>query len=422
MTAPAGDGRLTRLLLPLLAFILIAVWMKDLAVNLWTAQPGVDEQHLGHYGMDFGGMYVAGRLLNEHGPGRLYDFDLQQQLYKEFLGLPETTTRLPFAHPPPVASLFALLAHLPYTTAYLVWLAAMLALYLAGLAVLARLAPPEFHRWRLQALAMALAFSPFVVFTWYNGQISPVGFLAFCLMLAALQTGRPFLAGLALALTLYKPTLALPWLPLLLIGRRWRVLAGFAVGVASWLALGAALAGPDCWLDYWHALQRHRANMDQGLYRLPATRFVDPFSALSLWPLTPGAQKAVGALLSAGPYLLLAGAWWRWPWLGDRPRLWLLAATFAWASVLNLYTPRSDTLPVVIAAFLLAAWPPQIPAAGARLPRALAWLLAAVFLTPLVPLYLEDFAATIRVPLYTLALAALGGYALWFVYRPPPPV
>src|SRR6266566_986367 len=69
------------------------------------------------FGGDFVEFYTAGRILNQYGSHRLYDFQLQDDLTHEFL--PHLS--IPFVTPPYVAILFSSLAHFPLWLAYLIW-------------------------------------------------------------------------------------------------------------------------------------------------------------------------------------------------------------------------------------------------------------------------------------------------------------
>src|SRR5260370_26042398 len=84
-------------------------------------------------GADFAGFYTAGTLLNEYPSERLYDLELQDQLYHRLLPhlAPEVT--LPYVHPPFFAVLFRPLAWLPYAWAYIVWLLFSVGLVLTSL-------------------------------------------------------------------------------------------------------------------------------------------------------------------------------------------------------------------------------------------------------------------------------------------------
>jgi hypothetical protein len=83
---------------------------------------------------------------------------------------------------------------------------------------------------RKTGFLLALSSTPFLFETWIGGQMSVVVFFIWALFFWCLENDRRSLAGFALALCLFKPTLvALPAL-MLLIGRRWRVLGGFAAG------------------------------------------------------------------------------------------------------------------------------------------------------------------------------------------------
>src|SRR5437763_12599852 len=85
-------------------------------------------------------------------------------------------------------------------------------------------------------LLLALAFEPFIMECWLGGQLSAFGFFCVALALRLDLAGRPFRSGLVLGLCFYKPTLLVLLLPMLVVGRRFRTLAGMA-------ATGLALLG-----------------------------------------------------------------------------------------------------------------------------------------------------------------------------------
>src|SRR5437660_489102 len=62
--------------------------------------------------------------------------------------------------------------------------------------------------------------------------------------LAGGRRGHAAAAGAAFSLLLYKPTLLVLVLPLAVVGRRWRLLAGFLAGGAALAILSAVVAGP----------------------------------------------------------------------------------------------------------------------------------------------------------------------------------
>src|SRR5580693_10474107 len=92
---------------------------------------------------------------------------------------------------------------------------------------------------------LALSSTPFLFETWIGGQMSVVVFAIWVLFFWCLENQWLFLAGFVLALCLFKPTLvALPAL-MLVVGRRWRVVGGFAAGGIAMAALSVATVGLD---------------------------------------------------------------------------------------------------------------------------------------------------------------------------------
>src|SRR5262249_50153647 len=148
-------------------------------------------------------------------------------------------SQLPFVNPPFTLPPFSLLAHLPYTWSFALWLAISLALYTAGTWLIVKTAIHLPQYAKATALPLALAFSPFIVYCWGLGQLSAIG--VFCLALAIYfeRTERAFLCGLALSLCLYKPPLLVLMAPMLLFSRRFRALVGLILGLVSLTGISA---------------------------------------------------------------------------------------------------------------------------------------------------------------------------------------
>jgi glycosyl transferase family 87 len=126
-----------------------------------------------------------------------------------------------------------------------------------------------------------------------NAQLD--GFVALGIGAAIALWSRPYLAGLALGLTLLKPQLVLPLGVALLLARRWRVLAG-------WVAAGLVLLLPTLVLDpHWITdwLAQTRATV------APVSREVD---VAHLGVLLPGPAVAVLVVLAVALIVYLA---WR---------------------------------------------------------------------------------------------------------------
>jgi Glycosyltransferase family 87 len=139
---------------------------------------------------------------------------------------------LPFFYPPTFLFVVTALALFPYVAAYLGWVLATFALYVAAIRAIIG------HRF---GVMLACAF-PGVLADFMSGQN---GFLTAALLAGALglMERRPVLAGCFLGLLSYKPQLGILFPLVLVIGGQWRMLfaaAATAVLLAamSWLAFG----------------------------------------------------------------------------------------------------------------------------------------------------------------------------------------
>jgi hypothetical protein len=384
-------------------------------------------------GADFTGFYTAGTTLLPASPElpadagllpaapeRLYDNAFQDRLYHAlFPNLPEGK-KLPYVHPPFVALFFRPFARLPYAWAFAAWTALSAALYLAGLALVLRTCPALTAADRSLPWLLALSFEPFVVEAWMGGQLSAFGF--FCLALAWYCDwhGRPFASGLALGLCLYKPTLLVVLLPLLLVAWRFRTLLGFAAcGLALAGVAVVGVGGPAC-LDFGERMVGFaRVTSHDGTLQPPLYKFVDlnSFFRLLLGE-DPWRNRLLLLAVAAVPLGLLFAAGWRLDRADpDRQRL-VWAAALAGTTVFNLYVGIYDTVVVVLAAALLAEvllGRPAVP--GRALPPGFTALLVVLY----VVLWLtQPLARATGFQLGTLVLLGLTVYALYLLRAPAP--
>src|ERR1035438_1006665 len=202
-------------------------------------------------GGDFVQFYVAGKILNQYEPWRLYDLDLEVRLQHEAVPEAPKDQMLVFASAPYAGLIYRPFALLLYPWAYVAWLAFSMALYSAAVVLLLRsveLSEPQ----RRTGFLLAISSMPFLMESWIGGQIFVLGFIAVTLFVFFRARNHRFFAGLALALALFKPTLiAIPVL-MLFCGRRWRMLGGAITGAAA-LALASirmvGIKGGAAWLD-----------------------------------------------------------------------------------------------------------------------------------------------------------------------------
>ena len=182
---------------------------------------------------DFLNLYTGASLALEGRFAELHDPAVQFAREREML--PQLPALVPFVRPGFYAALLAPLALLPYKTAFALWIALQCALLLAC----------WFWAWRRfgpEALVFAALFLP-----------APLGIAIGqdCAMLLAVfiaayvlaERDRSFLSGAVLALLLWKFHLVLLWPVALLVQKRWRMLAGFAVAAAAEVTVCVALGG-----------------------------------------------------------------------------------------------------------------------------------------------------------------------------------
>ena len=192
---------------------------------------------------DFLALYAGARLA---GTSQLYDPAAINQTQVATTGMAGGEaviyTRLPW-----VALLLWPLGKLPYAWAHAIWFAMRFAAVIAFVLI--------WPHSRRSLTAVVCCWSMPLALGLANGQDAPILLLWIALSERLQKSGKPFLAGLILALCTAKFHLFL-LLPLLyLIHRRWPVLSGLAGGCAALLALSFAAGGRDWPVAYLRVLQ-----------------------------------------------------------------------------------------------------------------------------------------------------------------------
>lgn len=396
--------------------VFVSAWTLVLGLVLVVLSFATAEQRVTRFGTalmpDFAAMVVAGTMLNEHGPARLYDFDLQEQVRRAVFPRSPETERLPYVYAPWFAYLWRPIAALPYEQAGAAWLAASLALMLGGIACLWRAFPEILPSERLPFALLVLSFEPFLFECWVNGQVSSFPFFWVSAALLLESRGRSVAAGAVLALLTYKPMQPPLLFALLLIGARWRTLAGVALGGAALFAVSAALFGPSIVVDYPQRLLEY-SRIISGTAQLRLWKYVDLQTAARLL----GPPLSTIAMLVAVPLALwllaaLVRLWRRGTdgWSAQTQHAW--AATLVLLPVLNLYFAVYDmilAIPGMVVAAALLRRRSAGSGAGPGLPSSFVGAIALVWLAGLFTPGFE----TMRVNLMTLALVVLG----WKVVR-----
>ena len=354
---------------------------------------------------DFAGFYSLGRILNEYSPHDLYNYELQKKICEQVH--PRKGEYGPLPYPPFVGLFFRPATLLPYWAAYALWVITCVVLYWAGLRLaITRFFPQEPPSTRSLLYALALSYFPFIAFTAGNGQLAAIGFFAVALALHEEHHGHAFRSGAALCLCLYKPTILLLIVPMLLLTRRFRAFAGFVCGGLLLVLVTTVFEGFAVWQEFVRAILSF-GNSSVGVKNhsiLPLAKYVDLTSFSSNihgGRSVPGIVLFVCASLVA--LVLLIGFWWKSRWRGPAYQALLWAATLTWTLLLNVYVPLYDSILVVFSILITAGLRRHIPGKSTQRCFTVTWILILVCSWFSVPL-----SRSTSIQCMTLLLACLG--------------
>ena len=281
-------------------------------------------------GGDYPSFYGAGKIALAGDWDELYSADRQSE---EQAGLiDDEGGYLYFSYPPFVAGAYSALAAFEYRLSFLIHTLLMA----TALIVAIRLVWPwiESVGWPWPALlVLALAFYPLLRAV-PGGQNTALSILLLSLAVRLERDDAPFWAGLALAGLLFKPQFGVVVVPLLLLTRRWRVLAGWAVGAGFLFFVSSVLMG-GMWLgDWWDQAGTFR---DQNV-AANGPNFVSlPGFFENLLGAGDPVAFVVGYTLAGLFGLAVAYFWWRHPRSQHLERYALAAAAVVLAAPQTLY-------------------------------------------------------------------------------------
>ncbi len=245
---------------------------------------------------DFLNLYTGASLARDGVFAGMHVPEVQLQREQEYVpGIPEL---VPFVRPPFYALFLTPLAWLPFGLAFWAWLGTQFAM-LAGTWAWA------FRRWGADALIFGSMYLPAALGI-AHGQDCVLISLIVLGTYAFAHRGKHFLSGVILGAGLIKFHLFLLWPLMLLIQRRWSMLAGACAAVTAELLIWLALAGPDGMAKYF------------ALLRMTDLRHLSPSPELminlqGLMSNLGTDSIAVRVVLTAAAVVLTAAACWRAP-------------------------------------------------------------------------------------------------------------
>jgi hypothetical protein len=367
--------------------------------------------------VDFVYFYAMGRVFNKYPASQLYDYELQKQVCSAIRPMYAGGVYGPNPYSPFVGILFRPFALLPFLPAFALWTGLSFSLYLLGLFLFARQFFHDDPHRRSLSFCFALSFSPFF-WTIAGGQISTIGFFALALAFREEDRQRPLLSGLALSLCMYKPTLLILLLPMLLITRRYKTLVGFAGGAAAMAAFVTVAQGASIWPGYVTRLVSFGS----------ATTKIHSFVVLwyhvdlnSFSALLPGGRSWLGGSVIFGcaglAGIALVRAWWVSRRAGPPTGTLIWAVTLTWTLILNLYVPFHDCILIVLSFMATAAVLKHSP--NLRFRRQFALLGFAILASSWISL---SFARTTGFQILTVLFVVFGmlQLAVFFKTQSPP--
>jgi hypothetical protein len=210
-----------------------------------------------YVGLDYRTFYTSAQIAFNENFAAVYNLDMQSQYQRPIYELYKNGTNIPSLEivPTPYFPIFVLpfLIFIPlqanigfyiYTVSSLV----IIILYTFRLIKIFQIQSKNYH-W---IILMVLAFLPVFLNSFY-GQINLLILVAFGEFLISKHKNKRFIAGLWLSIWLVKPQTLILLLPLLLLTRNFRILAGFSVGTLGIFVASTLVAGCQ-WIPAWLSL------------------------------------------------------------------------------------------------------------------------------------------------------------------------
>jgi hypothetical protein len=226
------------------------------------------------------------------------------------------------------------------------------------------------------------------------------------------------LSGLILGLCLYKPTLLLLLLPMLLVARQFWTLAGVGISGIGLAVVSLLAVGKETCLSYVPALLGFTGTTTGTGMERKDWKFVDlNFFFRNLFGDPTLVGTVLVMLLAAGPLVFLLVAWWRFPRLEEGRRKLIWASTLTWTLVINVYMGIYDVILVVLAVLWTADTLYRTMPVGQRLPPGFRALVLILFLVSWITQPLAQYTG---MQVITVVLFVAAVYPLNLALSPKP--
>jgi len=235
-------------------------------------------------------VYIGARIGIEHGWSHLYSLSLQHQMFAQLRPGAPFNDGERFISPPPSAWVLVPLTVFGPAATVCAWLVASVAALVAAWWI----AAPGSGRARILWLIAAAAWYP-VQYSLSLAQPDLLVLLAAVACWRLADTGRPYLAGAVLGVSVLKPQLTLAVPLLLLAAGRWRIVVAWAVTVGVLAIVSVLVLGQQGLSDYRILLSdaEHVAN----------NRYFTPAYVFGSGALSYAVQGILVAVGVAGAYL-----------------------------------------------------------------------------------------------------------------------
>ncbi len=264
MTEPAQGSKPIGYL-PFAFLCVLAFWSFFQAQNLVEKYSQgrlsvVTEESGRKFVSDFVHFYVAGTIAGSPQSHQIYDWDVQEKVFRRVVGFDVTKSEFYTQYMPQVFTMMVPIACIPLNTAHILWDFFTLLFGAVTFFFFARSAGERSRRLAAIVLLLAVACYP----AWQsliNGQLSWLLLGLFSAYFICLLRGRPILAGLSLALCAIKPQYLLFALLPLVFAKRFKTLFATVAFTVLVLAIAVVNVGIDSFLVYPQALHEVEATV-----------------------------------------------------------------------------------------------------------------------------------------------------------------